>query len=396
MKLRKIALFSAVVAVAAGLMVTGCKKKDEGKSGEAPKAAGETIKIGFMGALTGDVAMFGKPTLEGMKMAADEVNAAGGINGKKIEIVEADNRGDKQEGASVAQKLISRDNVVAIVGDPTTGISKVVAPIAQKAGVVMISAGATGPGLVEIGDFIFRNTLLDSVAIPASIDYFANTMKYKKVAVITSDNNDYSVGLSQTFRDAAKAKGIEIVSDEKVKDGDKDFSAQVTNIKAKKPDVIFFSGYYTEGALIMKEARKQGLKANMFGGDGLFSPEFIKLGGEAVEGSMSALGFSPEQATEETAKFIEAFKKKFNGALPGLFDAQGYDGLMMLADAMKRANSTDPKVFKDALAKTKDFKGVSGTITIRANREPIKTPLALLAVKGGQFVLKAKVPVKMD
>jgi branched-chain amino acid transport system substrate-binding protein len=349
-----------------------------------------------MGALTGDVAMFGKPTLEGMKMAADEINAAGGINGKKIEIVEADNRGDKQEGASVAQKLISRDKVVAILGDPTTGISKVVAPIAQKAGVVLLSAGATGPGLVEIGDFIFRNTLLDSVAIPACIDYFAKDLKYKKVAVITSDNNDYSVGLSQTFRDAAKSKGILIVADEKVKDGDKDFSAQVTNIKAKKPDVIFYSGYYTEGALIMKEARKQGLKTNMFGGDGLFSPEFIKLGGDAVEGSMSALGFSPEQATPETAKFIEAFKAKFNGALPGLFDAQGYDGLMMLADAMKRANSTDPKVFKDALAKTKDFKGVSGTITIRANREPIKTPLCLLAVKGGQFVLKAKVPVKMD
>jgi len=396
MNLKKIALYSAVVAVAAGLMVSGCKKKEEAKPADAPKAAGDTVKIGFMGALTGDVAMFGKPTLEGMKMAADEINAGGGVNGRKIEIVEADNRGDKQEGASVAQKLISRDNVVAILGDPTTGISKVVAPIAQKAGVVLLSAGATGPGLVEIGDFIFRDTLLDSVAIPASIDYFAKDMKYKKVAVITSDNNDYSVGLSQTFRDAAKGKGIEIVADEKVKDGDKDFSAQVTNIKAKKPDVIFFSGYYTEGALIMKEARKQGIKANMFGGDGLFSPEFIKLGGEAVEGSMSALGFSPEQATDETAKFIEAFKKKFNGALPGLFDAQGYDGLMMLADAMKRANSIDPKVFKDALAKTKDFKGVSGTITIRANREPIKTPLALLAVKDGKFVLKAKVPVKMD
>ena len=377
-------------------MSTGCTKKEDAKSGEAGKAAADTVKIGFMGALTGDVAMFGKPTLEGMKIAADEVNAAGGINGKKIEIVEADNRGDKQEGASVAQKLISRDNVVAILGDPTTGISKVVAPIAQKAQVVLLSAGATGPGLVEVGDYIFRNTLLDSVAIPACIDYFAKELKYKKVAIVTSDNNDYSVGLSQTFRDAAKGKGIEIVSDEKVKDGDKDFSAQVTNIKAKKPDVIFYSGYYTEAALIMKEARKQGIKSNMFGGDGLFSPEFIKLGGDAVEGSMSALGFSPEQATPETARFIDSFKKKFNGALPGLFDAQGYDGLMMLADAMKRANSSDPKVFKDALAKTKDFKGVSGTITIRANREPIKTPLCLLAVKGGQFVLKAKVPVKMD
>lgn len=386
-------LLTTVLALS---VAAGCKKKEETKSADAPKAASDTIKIGFLGALTGDVAMFGKPTLEGMKMAADDLNATGGVLGKKIEIVEADNRGDKQEGASVTQKLISRDNVIAIVGDPTTGITKVAAPIAQKAQVLLISAGATGPGVVENGDFIFRNTLLDSVAIPACIDYFANDLKYKKVAIITSDNNDYSVGFSQTFRDAAKGKGITIVADEKVKDGDKDFSGQVTNIKAKKPDVIFFSGYYTEGALIMKEARKQGIKANMFGGDGLFSPEFIKLGGTAVEGSMSALGFAPEQASPETAKFIDAFSKKFAGQVPGLFDAQGYDGVMMIADAIKRANSADPKVFKAAMAATKNFQGVSGTITIRANREPIKTPLCLLAVKDGKFALKAKVPVKMD
>ncbi len=377
-------------------MTAGCKKKEEGAPAEAPKAAADTIKIGFLGALTGDVAMFGKPTLEGMKMAAEELNAAGGLLGKKIEIIEADDRGDKQEGASVTQKLISRDNVIAIVGDPTTGITKVAAPIAQKAQVVLLSAGATGPGVVENGDFIFRDTLLDSVAIPACIDFFAKDMGYKKVAVITSDNNDYSVGLSQTFLAAAKTKGIQIVADEKVKDGDKDFSAQLTNIKAKKPDVIFFSGYYTEAALIMKEARKQGLKANMFGGDGLYSPKLIELGGTAVEGAMSALGFSPEQATPVTAKFVEAFKKKFSGAEPGLFDAQGYDAIMLLADAMKRANSADPKVFKTALAQTKKFEGVSGTISMQANREPIKSPLALLEVKGGKFTLKAKVPVKID
>lgn len=396
MKFRKIGSVLMTTAVVAALAAgVGCKKKEETPQ-QAAAPAGDTIKVGFLGALTGDVAMFGKPTLEGMKMAAEEVNAAGGINGKKIEVVEADNRGDKQEGASVTQKLISRDGVIAIVGDPTTGITKVAAPIAQKAGVVLLSAGATGPGVVENGDFIFRNTLLDSVAIPACIDFFAKDLGYKKVAVITSDNNDYSVGLSQTFRDAAKGKGIEIVADEKVKDGDKDFSGQVTNIKAKKPDVIFYSGYYTEGALIMKEARKQGLKASMFGGDGIFSPKFVELGGPAVEGSMAALGFSPEQASPVTAKFVEAFKKKFNGAEPGLFDAQGYDAIMMLADAMKRANSTDPKVFKSALAQTKGFEGVSGTITIRDTREPIKSPLALLEVKGGKFVLKAKVPVKMD
>ena len=398
MSFKKMSALLLVAMLAAGAF--GCKKKEEAAAPagtEAAPAASTTVKIGFLGALTGDVAMFGKPTLEGMKMAAEEINVAGGVLGKQIEIVEADNRGDKQEGASVTQKFISRDNVTAIVGDPTTGITKVAAPIAQKAGVVLLSAGATGPGVVEVGDFIFRNTLLDSIAIPACIDYFANTMKYKKVAIVTSDNNDYSVGLSQTFRDAAaKVPSITIVADEKVKDGDKDFSGQITNIKAKKPDVILFSGYYTEGALIMKEARKQGLKAAMFGGDGLFSPKFIELGGPAVEGSMSALGFSTEQATPETAKFIEAFKAKHNGEVPGLFDAQGYDAVMLLADAMKRANSLDPKVFKDALAQTKNFAGVSGTISMQANREPIKTPLSLLAVKDGKFVLKAKVPVKMD
>ena len=134
----------------------------------------------------------------------------------------------------------------------------------------------------------------------------------------------------------------------------------------------------------------------MFGGDGLFSPKFIELGGSAVEGSMAALGFSTEQATPETARFIEGVKVKHNGALPGLFDAQGYDAVMLLADAMKRANSIDPKVFKDALAKTKGFAGVSGTLSMHANREPIKTPLSLLAVKDGKFVLKAKVPVIID
>ncbi len=381
----------AVLAVNLGTGA-GCRKKEAG----APKGSGDTIRIGFLGALTGDVAMFGKPTLDGMRLAAEDINAAGGVIGKKIEIVEADNRGDKQEGASVTQKLINRDNVMAIVGDPTTGITKVAAPIAQKARVVLLSAGSTGPGVVENGDFIFRDTLLDSVAIPACIDFFARDLGFRNVALITSDNNDYSVGLSQTFRDAARGKDIQIVADEKVKDGDKDFSAQITNIKEKKPDVIFFSGYYTEGALIMKEARKQGLTANMFGGDGLFSPKLIELGGSAVEGSMAALGFSPEEASPETARFIESYKKKFSGAEPGLFDAQGYDAVMLLADAIKRANSADPRVFRSELAKTRNFKGVSGTITIRDNREPIKSPLALLEVKGGKFVLKTKVPVKMD
>lgn len=397
MNLKRFGGLTLVILLVVSLMA-GCGggSQDAGKATTGETGGTETVKIGFLGALTGDVAMYGQPTLEGMKMAVEEVNAAGGIDGKLLEIVEDDNRGDKQEGAAITQKLISRDKVVAIVGDPTTGITKVAAPICNRSQVVQISAGSTGSGVVELGEYIFRDTLLDSVAIPALIEYFTGDLGYKKVAVITSQNNDYSVGMTEVFKTAIEGKDIEIVADEKVNDGDKDFSGQITNIKAKNPDVIFYSGYYTEGALIMKEARKQGLDVNMFGGDGLYSPTLIELGGEAVEGSMVFLGFSPEQPTPETAAFIENFKLKYNDKTPGLFEAQGYDAVKILAEAMNRAGSTDPKVFRDEVAKTKEFKGVSGTITFQENREPIKSPVYLLEVKDGKYTLKQKVPVTVN
>ncbi len=359
------------------------------------QAKENVVKIGFLGALTGDVAMYGQPTLLGMKMAADKINQSGGVNQAKIEIVEADNRGDKQEAASIVQKFISRDKVAAIVGDPTTGITKVAAPICERNRVVLLSAGATGTGVVELGKYIFRDTLLDTVAVPALIDYFTKNLGYKKVAVITSDNNDYSVGLTQVFKNAVKGKSLQIITEEKVKDGDKDFSAQITNIKAKNPDIIFFSGYYTEGALIMKEARKQGIKIVLFGGDGLYSPTLISLGGSAIEGSMVYVGFSPEQPTPETAKFIDEFKSQNKGKIPGLFETQGYDAVNILAEAMKRAKSNEPTKFRNEVAKTKAYKGVSGTITFQANQEPVKSPVYLLEVKNGQYALKTKVPVHL-
>ncbi len=397
MNLKRFGALTVVILLIVSLMA-GCGggTQETGKDTTGETEGAETVKIGFLGALTGDVAMYGQPTLEGMKMAVEEINAAGGIDGKMLEIVEDDNRGDKQEGAAITQKLISRDKVVAIVGDPTTGITKVAAPIANRNQVVLISAGSTGSGVVELGEYIFRDTLLDSVAIPALIDYFTGELGYKKVAVITSQNNDYSVGMTEVFKKAIEGKDIEIVADEKVNDGDKDFSGQITNIKSKNPDVIFYSGYYTEGALIMKEARKQGLDVNMFGGDGLYSPTLIELGGDAVEGSMVYVGFSPEQPTPETAAFIENFKAKYDDKTPGLFEAQGYDAVMILAEAMKRAGSTDPKVFRDEVANTKDFKGVSGTITFQENQEPIKSPVYLLEVKDGKYTLKKKVPVTVE
>ncbi|MGE5405959.1 MAG: ABC transporter substrate-binding protein [Candidatus Saccharibacteria bacterium] len=368
--------------------VVGCgSKANDANSG----AASATIKVGFLGALTGDVANYGIPGLKGLKLAAEELNAKGGILGKKVEIIEEDNRGDTTEAANITKKFISRDKVNVIIGDPCTGITKVAAKIAQDNKMVLISAGATGKGVVEAGEFVFRDTLLDSVAAPAVVDYLIKK-NMKNFAVVTAKNDEYSVGLSEIFRSAITSKGGKIVSDESIQKGDKNFAAQVTAIKPTKPDIIVFTGYYTEAALFMKEVRKQGMKQVFVGGDGCLGPDLYTNGGTAVEGSIVYCGFSPEQPTAETKKFLDAYKKKY-GEEGEMFSSQYYDALMIIAAAMEKAKSADPKVYRAELAKTASFPGASGVITFTASREPVKSPVYLLTVKNNSFKLLDKVPV---
>ncbi|MDK2888034.1 MAG: branched-chain amino acid transport system substrate-binding protein [Thermoanaerobacter sp.] len=396
--MKKYRLFLVILSVLlVVVLAAGCGGNAGAPGGSSSEGAqGDTIKIGFMGALTGNEASYGIETLKGMKMAAEDLNKAGGVLGKKIEIVESDHGSKQTEAASVVQKMISKDRVVAIVGDPTTGKTKLAAPICQQNKVVLLSAGAVGPGVVEFGDYIFRDTLLDAVAAPAVTKYLVNELGWKKVAIVTSTNNDYSVGLTKIFEAALAANNAQIVDRESIQDGDQDFSAQVTRIKQAKPDGIIFTGYYTEGGLFMKEVRKQGLDLKMAGGDGLLSPVLWKLGGDAVEGSMVYTGFAadPENAAPQTKEFIKKYQAANDNKLPDMFSAQGYDAVMLLAKAMKEANSTDPSKFKDALAKTKDYPGVSGTLTFLPNREPVKSPVYLLEVKNQQFSIKTALPTE--
>ncbi|OAT79365.1 ABC transporter substrate-binding protein [Desulfotomaculum copahuensis] len=393
-KFRVAIILISVLLVAA--LAAGCGSKPSGQSGAGGNAAsgGDTIKIGFMGALTGSEASYGIETLKGMNMAAGDLNKAGGVLGKKIEIVQSDHGSQLSQAAAVVQKMISQNHVVAIVGDPTTGKTKLAAPICQQNKVVMLSAGAVGPGVVEIGDYIFRDTLLDSVAAPAVTKYLVNDLGWKKVALVTSTNNDYSVGLTKIFEKALADNKATIVDRESIQDGDKDFSAQVTKIKQSNPDGIIFTGYYTEGGLFMKEVRRQGMNLKMAGGDGMLSPVLWKLGGQAVEGSMVYTGFAadPANAAPQTKEFIKKYQAANDNKLPDMFSAQGYDAVMLLARAMKDANSIDPSKFKDTLAQTKDYKGVSGNITFLPNREPVKSPVYLLEVKNQQFAIKKVIP----
>jgi branched-chain amino acid transport system substrate-binding protein len=376
------------------MAVTGCGSSSSSTSGTADTKG--PIKIGFLGAKTGNVAMYGLNTMKGLNMAVAEINGSGGLLGRQVEILSEDNAGDKAQALNITKKYVTQDKVAAIIGDPTTGITKVAGQVANENKTVIMSAGSTGTQVVEIGPYVFRDTLLDTVAAPATAKYMVQEKGWKNVALITSKNNDYSVSLSAIFKKAVQDAGGTIITEEFMNDKDTDFSGIVTNIKSKKPDVLLFSGYYTEGALIMKKVREVGMKdIVMVGGDGLQGEDFMKIGKEAVEGSVSYAGFSPEQPTEKTKKFIDSFKAKNNGEEPDLFAAQGYDALMLIAQAIKDANSADPSVFKDKLAATKAYEGVSGTITFQAGREPIKSPVYLLEVRSNKFALLKKVPVEI-
>ncbi len=387
-------LIALSLLLSALVVVSGCGSKPAPTTPTPAAESKEPIKIGFLGAKTGDVAIYGLNTLKGLNMAIAELNKDG-VLGRQVQLVEEDNAGQKDQAINITNKLISQDKVVAIIGDPTTGITRVAGSIANTKKTVIMSAGSTGTNVVEIGPYVFRDTLLDTIAAPATMKYVIQEKGWKNVALITSKNNDYSVSLSKIFTDAIVAAGGKVAIEEFIQDKDTDFSGQITKIKAVNPDVIVFSGYYTEGALIMKKAREVGIKAVMVGGDGLQGDDLMKIGGTAVEGSISYAGFSPEQPTPNTEKFINAFKAKYSNELPDLFAAQGYDALMLIAKAIKDAKSADPEKFKDTLATTKNYDGVSGTITFQASREPIKSPVYLLEVKGGKFALLKKVPVEV-
>ncbi|HRW12435.1 MAG TPA: ABC transporter substrate-binding protein [Syntrophomonas sp.] len=390
MKIRKkIALLICVMML--GTLLAGCAG---GQSGEKT-AEGDTIKLGFLGAKTGSVANYGLPGEKGMKMAIEEINAKGGVLGKQLEGIYEDNKGESSEIANIATKYITQDKVVAMVGDPCTGLTKVAADIAQKSKIVIFSAGATGEGVVEIGDYVFRNTLLDKFAAPAVVDWMINKQGWKNIAVITSMNNGYSTALTPVFKEAIQAKGGKIVLEDSVNDGETDFTAQVTKLKNANADVLVFTGYYTEAALIMNEVQKKGLDIKLVGGDGLYGQDLAKLGQSAVEEKVILYcGFSSDQPSPETEKFITAYQAKYNED-PDMFSAQYYDAVMILAKAMEEAQSTDPSVFKEKLAQLKDYPGVSGKTTIREDREPLKSPVFLLTIKDGKFALEDKIPVNM-
>ncbi len=370
--MKKAALFATAIFLAA---LTGCKRNDSG-------AAADKVVIGEFASLTGATASFGQSSHKGTQMAIDELNAGDGLLGKKVGLVTEDDQSKAGEAATVVRKMISRDKVIAVLGEVASSRSLEAAPICQQSKVPMISPSSTNPKVTEVGDYISRICFIDPFQ-GTVLAKFALSKGWKKAAVLTDVKQDYSVGLSQYFKEYFSKNGGTIVIEQNYSTDDTDFNAQLTSIKAAAPDVILASGYYTEAGLIAKQARQIGLSVPMLGGDGWDSPSLVQVAGAAMEGNFFSNHFSAEDQTPLIQDFIKRYKAKYNEE-PDAMAALGYDSAMILADAIKRAGTTDSEKLRDAVASTKEYNGITGKITLDDKRNANK-PAVILTIKDGKF-----------
>jgi branched-chain amino acid transport system substrate-binding protein len=355
-----------ILALVAALVVAAaCTKKSSNE-----------IVIGHFGSMTGSEATFGQSTDEGIRLAIDEVNAAGGIKGKKIKLVTMDNQGKAEEAASVVTRLIEQEKVVALLGEVASSRSLAAAPIAQSKKVPMLSPSSTNPKVTEVGDFIFRACFIDPFQGTVMAKFASENLKVKKVAILRDVKSDYSVGLADFFTSKFKELGGEIVADLSYQSQDVDFKAQLTQIKSKNPEAIFIPGYYTEVGLIARQTRELGIKVPLMGGDGWDSPKLFEIGKEAINGSYFSNHYSTESTDPNAVEFLNKFKTKYNKQPDGL-SSVAYDATRMLLKAIETSADITPQAIRDQLAAIKEFSGATGKISIDANRNAVKSAVVV-------------------
>ena len=349
---------------------------------EKKTAAPEDIAVGVYAATSGSEAAFGQATVQGEKLAAEEINNNGGVLGRKIRLVIEDDQGKAEEAASVVTKLITHDNVLAILGENSSNQSLAAAPIAQAAKVPMISPSSTNPAVTKKGDYIFRVCFTDPYQGKALAIFASKTLHVTTAAILRDNKNDYSVGLAEVIRKEFTTLGGKIVAEQSYAGGDSDFRPQLTAIKGTNPQVLFIPGFYTEVGQIAIQARDLGISVPMVGGDGWDSPTVITIGGKALEGCYFSDHYYVGEPRPAVQRFVAEIRRR-SGKNPDANSALGYDALYIFAEAAKRAGSLDRTAIRDQIAATKNYQGVSGVITMGPDRDPIK-PVAMIKIEGGQ------------
>jgi len=351
-------------------------------------SAADPFRVGEFASLTGASASFGQSSHKGTELAVEEINAAGGVLGRPIELITEDDQSQAGQPATIVRKLISQDSVVAVLGEVASSKSLEAAPICQQNKIPMISPASTNPKVTEVGDCIFRICFIDPFQ-GTVMSKFARENGWKKVAVLTDVKQDYSVGLAEFFMKDFLANGGQIVREQKYSTGDKDFKPQLTSIKASQPDAVFVPGYYAEVSLIAKQAKLLGLKVPLLGGDGWVGDSLLKVAGKSLDGSFFSSHFSSDDASPKVRNFVDKFKAKY-GEVPDDMAALGYDSAMILADAIRRAGTTDSGPLRQAIASTSSHDGVTGKITLDAQRNASKSAV-ILTIGGGGFHFVKKV-----
>lgn len=399
----KVAFRAALGAALVFLFLTGCSKTPPAATGtstpasqasattSSASASSAEIPIGAFFGNTGPQATYGQSSTNGLYLACDEVNKAGGVLGKKINLIVEDDQCRPEEAANAAQKLIQEDKVVCLIGEVASSNSLAAAPICQNAKVPMITPSSTNPAVTKTGNYIFRICFTDDFQ-GRVMSRFAREKLKAKTAVIFSDvSSDYSKGLSQVFRADFTKAGGKILDEESYSQGDRDFRAQLTKFKPLNPDVMYVPGYYGEVATIMSQARQLGLTCVGIGGDGWDSPKLVEIGGKAVEGCYFSNHYSKDDPNPVVQKFVADYTARYKEA-PDALAACAYDAFRIVVDALKRAGKVDRTALRDALAKTKNFDGVTGKITIDANRNARKSATILTIKNGKQAFVMTMAP----
>jgi branched-chain amino acid transport system substrate-binding protein len=378
--MKRILIASIVIAS----LLSACQQQNGG---------GDKVRIGVFMSLTGSTANFGISSVNGIKLAADEVNAAGGINGKQVELLVQDDRSDASEAATIVTKFVTQDMVNAVIGEVASSRSIAAAPIAQNAKIPMLTPSSTNPEVTKKGNFIFRSCFIDPYQGAAIAQFAAKTLGAKSAAIMVDRKNDYSTGLEKVI-DATFAKfGGKIVATQSYQEGDQDFNAQLTSLKGANPEVIFVPGYYNDVGLIAKQARDKGITVPLIGGDGWDSEQLYKIGGTALNGSYFTNHYSPYDTDPKVQKFVNDYKARYNST-PDALAATAYDAARIMFDAIKRSKSLSGPDIREALAATKDFPGVTGTVTFNENRDAVK-PIVMIEIKdGGTYAVRERVNVE--
>lgn len=370
---------TARILLAGTLILIACRP---GREAQTADSAGD-IPVGVYGALSGDQAAFGTSTVNGVRLAAEEINAAGGVLGRQIRLVVEDDQGRAEEAASVVTKLITSDNVLGLIGENSSNQSLAAAPIAQSNSVPMISPSSTNPAVTEKGEYIFRVCFTDPYQGKALASFVRTNLKLDTAGILLDKKNDYSVGLAEVFKREFEAAGGKVVAEQSYSGGDTEFRPQLTTIKSASPQVLFVPGFYTEVGQIAIQARDLGLTVPMVGGDGWDSPAVIQIGGKSIEGSYFSDHYFVGDSRPVVRQFVTKYEQRHQRK-PEATAALGYDALYILVNAIRRANSLDRKGIRDQIAATKDYQGVSGTISMGPDRNPIK-PVAMIKIENGRM-----------